>query len=320
MSQLKNFLGRFEVKNLFFVTLILFFIGSVYGKEKGEGLFREMEKDYKEMKVRSWLPTSMAGRGSKGSEFFQWVKEKIKPNELQGHFQKLKSGNLSASCFEIVILFSLKTGIVEYDEVRRIFLEKDRHRFPPRWIRAWLYSLSGGKNKSLRTSYVRAKRPTYKTLDKSSKYFESDWGVPHKSYDKGKRVFPKAGDIIFFNPMTKKGNTYFDHVALATGRKITRSQTCDEFIKMEKRCREKSIVCDELRKSVDFCEEYKKIRPENEPLEAEILSFYGRGARKDAPIERTTIEHILDTHSLIKRTALEGGDRQVFFSTAPWVR
>ena len=43
VSQLKNFLGRFEVKNLFFVSLILSFIGSVYGKEKGEGRFREIE-------------------------------------------------------------------------------------------------------------------------------------------------------------------------------------------------------------------------------------------------------------------------------------
>ncbi|MEE2743869.1 MAG: hypothetical protein VYD54_08180 [Bdellovibrionota bacterium] len=308
------------MKNIFLITLIFSVSWVIHGKEKGEDLFREMERDYREMKVRSWLPTSMAGRGSKGSEFFQWVKEKVGPNELEGHLKKLKNGNLSASCFEIVILFSLKAGIVEYDEVKRIFLEKDRHRFPPRWIRAWLYSLSGGKSKRLRTSYVRAKRPSYTTLEKTSKYFESDWGVPHKSYDKGKRVFPKAGDIIFFNPMTKKGNTYFDHVALATGRKVTRGQACDEFIKMEKRCRSKNIVCEELKKSVDFCEEYKKIRPKNEPLEAEILSFYGRGSRKDAPIERTTVEHMLDGHSLIKRNAPEGGDRQVFFSTAPWAK
>ena len=87
-----------------------------------------------------------------------------------------------------------------------------------------------------------------------------------------------------------------------------------------RKCSSQNVICEELKKNIQFCNQYRKIQPMEEPLEAEILSFYGRGSRKDAPIERTTIEQMLDSHSLIKRTAVEGGDRQVFFSTAPWVR
>ena len=297
----------------FFFTFMSFlsltFLNQSFADSRGKKLFEEMEKDYSGMKIRSWLPTSMAGRGSKGSEFYQWVIGSKSKQDIEKGVRGLNT--MSASCFEVVILFSLRAKIVSFDEVKKVFKKNERHRIPPKWIRGWLYSLSGGKSKKLRTHYVRGKRPPYK---------EMDWGVPHPSYESGKRLFPKPGDIIFFNPIGKRKNSHFDHVALATGRKLKRSDLCKEFERKKKRCLNNSVVCEELSKSIKFCEKYKIIQPLKEPLEAEILSFYGRGSRKDAPIERTTIEHMLDSHSLIKRTAIEGGDRQVFFSTAPWVK
>ena len=289
--------------------LLLFFLNQSFANPKGQTLFEEMEKDYSEMKIRSWLPTSMAGRGSKGSTFYQWVIASKNKEDIQSGIKRLDT--MSASCFEIVILFSLRANIISFDEVKNVFKSNERHRIPPKWIKGWLYSLSGGKSKKLRTHYVRAKRPSYK---------EMDWGVNHPTFDVGKRVFPKPGDIIFFNPIGKRKNRHFDHVALATGRKLKRSDLCKEFERKKQSCSGNNVICEELKKNIKFCEQYKKIKPSNEPLEAEILSFYGRGSRKDAPIERTTIEHMLDSHSLIKRTAIEGGDRQVFFSTAPWVK
>jgi hypothetical protein len=58
---------------------------------------------------------------------------------------------------------------------------------------------------------------------------------------------------------------------------------------------------------------------DNINLEAEILSFYGRGSNKDTLIERDTIEHMLDENSMIRREPPEGPDRQVFFSSPPWI-
>ena len=293
----------------FVVLLVLVIQNQSFANSKGQKLFEEMEKDYSDMKVRSWLPTSMAGRGSKGSAFYQWVINSKNNKDIE---QGMKSLNtMSASCFEVVILFSLRAKIVSFDDVKKLFYRNEKHRIPPRWIKGWLYSLSGGKNKKLRTHYVRGKRPPYK---------EMDWGVPHPTFEKGKRIFPKSGDIIFFNPIGKRRNSHFDHVALATGRKIKRSDLCNEFERQKKNCLSNGVICEELKKNIRFCKEYKKVKPLNEPYEAEILSFYGRGSRKDAPIDRTTIEHMLDSHSLIKRTATEGGDRQVFFSTAPWAK
>jgi hypothetical protein len=201
-----------------FLIFSVFFSFSSFSNTKGKTLFSEMEKDYKHMKIRSWLPTSMANRGSKGSAFYQWIKEDKNSHEIPTHLKQLKT-SLSASCFEIVILFSMKAGLAPYREVKHLFLSNDRHRFPPKWIKGWLYSLSGGKNKKLRTHYVRAKRPLYKNLAKNSPLKEMNWGIPHQSYEKGIRIFPKAGDIIFFNPIGKRKNSHFDHVALATGKK-----------------------------------------------------------------------------------------------------
>ena len=289
--------------------LLLIFFNQSFANSKGQLLFEEMEKDYTDMKVRSWLPTSMAGRGSKGSAFYQWVIGSKNKQDIEKGIQRLDT--MSASCFEVVILFSLRSKIVSFDEVKKVFKQNERHRIPPKWIKGWLYSLSGGKSKKVRTHYVRGKRPSYK---------EMDWGVPHPTYEEGKRLFPKTGDIIFFNPIGKRKNRHFDHVALATGRKLKRSELCKEFERQQNNCSSKNVICEELAKNIKFCKQYRKIKASDEPLEAEILSFYGRGSRKDAPIERTTIEHMLDSHSLIKRTAIEGGDRQVFFSTAPWIK
>ncbi len=293
----------------FMLLLVLTFQNQSFANSKGQKLFEEMEKDYSDMKIRSWLPTSMAGRGSKGSAFYQWVISSKNKKDIEQGMKSLDT--MSASCFEVVILFSLRAKIVSFDNVKKLFDLNEKHRIPPKWIKGWLYSLSGGKNKKLRTHYVRAKRPSYK---------EMDWGVSHPTFEKGKRIFPKPGDIIFFNPIGKRRNSHFDHVALATGRKIKRSDLCKEFERQKKNCSVNSVSCEELEKNIKFCKEYKKVKPSSEPYEAEILSFYGRGSRKDAPIDRTTIEHMLDSHSLIKRTAIEGGDRQVFFSTAPWAK
>ena len=134
-----------------------------------------------------------------------------------------------------------------------------------------------------RINYVRAKRQ--KRPD------DIDWGVARdESNSVGKRIFPKTGDIVFFNPMNRKPNRHFDHVALATGRMITRRQLTGNQ------------------------------RDDNINLEAEILSFYGRGPKKNTLVERDTIEHMLDEHSMIKREPVEAPDRQVFFAPPPWSR
>ena len=61
-------------------------------------------------------------------------------------------------------------------------------------------------------------------------------------------------------------------------------------------------------------------RDDNQLLEAEILSFYGRGSKKNTLVERDTVEHMLDEHSMIRRGPVEGPDRQVFFAPPPWSR
>ena len=90
----------------FVVLLVLVIQNQSFANSKGQKLFEEMEKAYSDMKVRSWLPTSMAGRGSKGSAFYQWVINSKNNKDIE---QGMKSLNaMSASCFEVVILFSLR--------------------------------------------------------------------------------------------------------------------------------------------------------------------------------------------------------------------
>ena len=138
-----------------------------------------MEKDYSKMISRSWMPTSMAGGGfKKEALFYQWVKSTKNKKDIERGMKLLDS--MSASCFEVVILFSLRSNIVSFSEVKKVFSANDRHRIPPKWIRGWLYSLSGGKSKALRTHYVRGKRPSYKELD---------WGSLTKLLIKEKEFF-----------------------------------------------------------------------------------------------------------------------------------
>ena len=243
-------------------------------------VFREMEKDYQQEVIRPWMPTSIPDKKVPGSLFSQWATKAGEPAELQ-------NSEMSASCFEIFLLFAARAEVLSPTQVQNVFEDIDRRttRVPgfkkaATWFRSWLGKLSGGK--SHRSAYVRAKRPDYAA--------DVDWGVELHVDDKGKRVFPKQGDIIFFNPINHRPNGHFDHVALATGRQITRRE----------------LTGNEA--------------DDDTHLEAEILSFYGRGPRRDTHIEKTTIEHMLDTHSLIKRTPPEGGDRQVFFSPPPWAR
>ena len=68
--------------------LLLIFLNQSFANSKGRMLFEEMEKDYTDMKVRSWLPTSMAGRGSKGSAFYQWVIGSKNKQDIEKGIQK----------------------------------------------------------------------------------------------------------------------------------------------------------------------------------------------------------------------------------------
>jgi hypothetical protein len=241
-------------------------------------VYREMNKDHMSKHLRPWYPTTLPDFKLSASDFSRWSVLN-KPNRL--------TPKSSASCFEIVLLFAVRAGVVDQTWATKQYayidgkIRKKRFGKVTYWIRAWLDVLAG--NVKNRTNYVRAKRQ--KRPD------DIDWGVPrNESNSVGKRVFPKTGDIVFFNPVNKRVNRHFDHVALATGRKITRRQLTGNP------------------------------RDDNKLLEAEILSFYGRSSNAETLVERDTIEHMLDEHSMIRREPVEGPDRQVFFAPPPWSR
>jgi hypothetical protein len=234
-----------------------------------------MEKDSVNKVLRPWFPTTLPDYKLSASTFSRWAV--FGTPEL--------SDATSASCFEIILLYAIKSNTVDREWVKNQykFIEgsivnkgKDRVRL---WIQAWLSVLAKDPNK--RINYIRAPRTS---IDKI------DWGVKRDiSNTLGERIFPNRGDIIFFNPINIKKSSHFDHVAIATGRKITRRMLTEN--------------------SSD----------NNVNLETEILSFYGRGYNKDTLIERGTIEHMLDENSMIRREPPEGPDRQVFFSSPPWI-
>ena len=177
-------------------------------------VFQEMEKDFLQDVIRPWMPTSIPDKKVRGSLFSQWAAKAGDPAELQ-------DSEMSASCFEIFLLFAARGDVLSPTQVQNIFEDIDNRttRVPgfkkaATWFRSWLGKLSGGK--SHRIAYVRAKRPDYAT--------DVDWGVDLHVDDQGKRVFPNQGDIIFFNPINHRPNGHFDHVALATGRQITRRE------------------------------------------------------------------------------------------------
>jgi len=241
-------------------------------------VFTEMEEDFSTDLVRPWVPTSIPSDDVSGSIFSQWA---ANPTSLE----PLLSPETSASCFEIFLLFAARGEVLSPPQVQWFFQSVDeklasvpRFRRASTWFRAWLGKLAGSKKN--RVNYIRAPRPAYNS--------DLDWGEERRVDDQGERSFPAQGDIVFFNPINNRPNRHFDHVALATGRELTRRELTGNP------------------------------RDDDAHLETEILSFYGRGAGQDALIERTTIEQMLDTHSLIRRSPPEGGDRQVFFAPPPW--
>ncbi len=235
-----------------------------------------MERDSANKILRPWFPTTLPDYKLSASTFSRWAV--FGSPEL--------SDSTSASCFEIILLYGIKSGTVDREWVKNQykFIEgkiagKKRDRVPI-WIQSWLSVLT--KDPSRRINYVRAPHPP--GIDKI------DWGVKRDIGNTlGNRIFPNRGDIVFFNPINQKENAHFDHVVIATGRKITRRMLTGNP------------------------------SDDNINLEAEILSFYGRGSNKDTLIERDTIEHMLDENSMIKREPPEGPDRQVFFSPPPWI-
>lgn len=261
----------------FKILIILFFIkGTFLHAGTPELIVDLMEKDSFNKVLRPWFPTTLPDYKLSASTFSRWAV--FGDPEL--------SDATSASCFEIILLYAIKSGTVDREWVKNQykFIEgnivgKKRDRVPI-WIHAWLSVLAKDPNK--RINYIRAPHPP--GLDKI------DWGVKRDiSNTIGERIFPNRGDIVFFNPINNKRNTHFDHVAIATGRKITRRMLTGNP------------------------------SDDNINLEAEILSFYGRGSNKDTLIERDTIEHMLDENSMIRREPPEGPDRQVFFSPPPWI-
>jgi hypothetical protein len=258
-----------------FKILIFLFSFSLFALSP-EKVVDLMEKDSSNKILRPWFPTTLPDYKLSASNFSRWAV--FGTPEL--------SDLTSTSCFEIILLYAIKSGTVDREWVKNQFkfvegsiAGKKRDRVPV-WIKSWLSVLA--KDPAKRINYVRAPHPP--GLKKI------DWGVELDiSNTVGERIFPKRGDIIFFNPINSKKNSHFDHVTISTGRRITRRMLTGN-------------------PSDD------KIN-----LEAEILSFYGRGSNRDTLIERDTIEHMLDENSMIKREPPEGPDRQVFFSPPPWI-
>ncbi|RLA62830.1 MAG: hypothetical protein DRQ88_05455 [Epsilonproteobacteria bacterium] len=260
------------------LIFLIFISSTCIAQTDAVKIYQEMFKDYKSKHLRPWYPTTLPDFKLSASDFSRWAVLN-KPNKL-GPYS-------SASCFEIILLFAVKTGVVDQSWVNRQYIfindkiKKKKFGKVVYWTQAWLSVLAGRIKNRIR--YIRARRQ--KRPD------DIDWGIARdESNSVGVRIFPKTGDIIFFNPINKKTNRHFDHVALATGRKLTRRQLTGN------------------------------LRDDNINLEAEILSFYGRGAKKDTLVERDTIEHMLDKHSMIHREPIEGPDRQVFFAPPPWSR
>jgi len=261
--------------NFKFLILFFTFFSFFLNAKSPEAVVYLMEKDSANKVLRPWFPTTLPDYKLSASNFSRWAV--LGSPEL--------SDATSASCFEVILLYAIKSGAVDREWVKNQykFIEKsianrgkDRVRL---WIQAWLSVLA--KDPYKRVNYVRAPRTLIEKID---------WGVKRDiSNSIGERIFPNRGDIIFFNPINIKKNTHFDHVAIATGRKITRRMLTGNGA------------------------------DDNVNLETEILSFYGRGSNKDTLIERDTIEHMLDENSMIRREPPEGPDRQVFFSPPPWI-
>ncbi len=231
-----------------------------------------MEKDSLNRVLRPWFPTTLPDYKLNASTFSRWAV--FGAPEL--------SDKTSASCFEIILLYAIKSNVVDQEWVKKQYqfiesaISKRKRDRVPRWIDAWLIVLA--KDPNSRINYVRAPHP--KDIDRI------DWGLKRDTSNTlGERIFSQRGDIVFFNPINNRRNFHFDHGAIATGRKITR----------------KMLIGNNS--------------DDDNNLEAEILSFYGRGSNKDTLIERDRIEHMLDENLMIKREPPEVLDRQIFFLT-----
>ena len=248
------------------------------GSQNASLVLAQMEQDFTENVVRPWMPTILPTIESPRSLFGEWACDPTLPDTPL-------ENNVSASSFEILFLFATRGDVLTPAEVRGFFqtVGQKLDNVPlfqqaSMWFKLWLGTLAGEENK--RVNYVRAPHHN----DNLALGSEGPQGAENKR----DRLFPDEGDIVFFNPINNRPNQHFGHVALATGRQLTRQDLTDNP------------------------------NDNNVHLETEILSFYGRGPGEDALIERTTIEEMLDTHSLIKRDLPQGGDQQVFFSSPPW--
>ena len=246
-----------------------------------ELVVNKMYQDAKLGKLRSWVPTSLPGQRS--SEFYKWVGEKSFSPKVN-----IYASNFSASCFEIVLLYAYMTGAIDKEWLSKAVksLETEVNSASKNkvliWQKSWISILTNPNYKI--ELYLRG--PKDPESLKSYISFMSD--VEAKNYSElnenranQDRIFPRKGDIVFFNPFSNKPEMQFksfDHVAIATGNKISVGKN----------------------------------------FEAEILSFYGNSRNSETPIKITTIERMLDADSLIKRTPIEGGDRVVFFATPAW--